>query len=217
MKEKFDDRRSIAIISLGLYIIWLLFFASVDLTILSFLKHALFLGIILFLNRKDLFSSFKDLLKDKKKFNWIIGSFAIVFILMIIGGVLQTVISPAEFTSDTSNSILTKFIINTPWGTLFSLFIIVGFTALMEEIIYRKSLRPFINNKYLFIIMSAILGWYFQVTLTNPSIAEFINSLPIFLISLYLGFIYAKKENIWYSYFPRILYNILAIALILFT
>ena len=216
MKEKFDEEKITAILSLILYIVWLLFFASVELTIPSFLKHVIFLGLIIFLNRKDLFTSFKELLADKKKFKWIFGSFIVVTLLMFGGGVIQIVLSSLEFTSDTSNSILTEILLKIPWGTLYALFVTIIFTAMLEEVIYRKSLHPFINNKFIFVIVSSLLAWYFQVTLTNPNIAEFINSLPIFLISLYLGFIYTKKDNIWYTYFPRILYNLFATILILF-
>ena len=65
-----------------------------------------------------------------------------------------------------------------------------------------------IKNNVIFVIVSSLLSWYFQVSLLNPSIPEFVLAISTLLNSLFASIIFVRKDNILYSIFPRMLYNI---------
>ena len=113
-----------------------------------------------------------------------------------------------DVVKDSSSGALSKVFENVPYGTLFACFLTIVFYPIVEELIFRKSLRPAIKNGVLFVIITSLLSWYFQVTLLNPSISEFVLAIQNLLNSVFMAIIYVKTNNIIYTISSRMLFNI---------
>ena len=195
-----------------LYIVWLLKFSSITPTIANFIIHLLFLGIVILAFKDDLKTNLKEFKTNKKQkliriFLYFLG-FAFIMVLSnilipFIAGVMNI-----DVVKDSSSGALSKVFENVPYGTLFACFLTIVFYPVVEELIFRKSLRPAIKNGVLFVIITSLLSWYFQVTLLNPSISEFVLAIQTLLNSIFMAIIYVKTNNIIYTISSRMLFNI---------
>ena len=195
-----------------LYIIWILKFNTITPTVFNFLMHLLFLAIIILIFKDDLILGFKKLKNSKKKSRFEIILYFLVFIgIMVLSNILISIITNVlgmNFIQDSSNDIISKVFNIIPYGTLFVCFLTIIFYPLVEELIFRKSLRPALKNNVLFIIVTSLLSWYFQVTLLNPHISEFILAIQTLLNSVFAAIIYVRTNNILYTISSRMLYNL---------
>lgn len=195
-----------------LYIVWLLKFSSITPTITNFIIHLLFLGIVILVFKDDLKTNLKEFKTNRKQkliriFLYFLG-FAFIMVLSnilipFIAGVMNI-----DVVKDSSSGALSKVFENVPYGTLFACFLTIVFYPIVEELIFRKSLRPAIKNGVLFVIITSLLSWYFQVTLLNPSISEFVLAIQTLLNSVFMAIIYVKTNNIIYTISSRMLFNI---------
>lgn len=191
-----------------LYIIWILKFSSITPTLYNFVMHLLFLVIVIFVFKDDLISNLKELKHTKKKiFLYFFGFLGIMILSNILISII-TNIAGISFTQDSSSDAIAKVFFIIPQGTLFVCFLTIVFYPIIEELIFRKSLRPALKNGFVFVIFTSLLSWYFQVTLLNPNINEFILAIQTFLNSIFAGIIYVKTDNILYTISSRMLFNI---------
>lgn len=195
-----------------LYIIWIIKFSSITPTIYNFIIHLLFLLIVVFIFRKDLLSNLKELKHTRKKkisriFLYFLGFLGIMILSNILISFITNILG-INFIQDSSSDAIAKVFNIIPYGTLFVCFLTIIFYPIVEELIFRKSLRPALKNSVLFVTITSLLAWYFQVTLLNPNINEFILAIQTFLNSIFAGIIYVKTNNIIYTISSRMLFNI---------
>lgn len=212
MKEK-TKKLLLTLFVLIIYFIFLLKFSNTNLTFINFLTYFIFLIVILFIYYKDLKECFCKLKKDKKKFKTLLLYFIIFFLIStVLGNTILNIIEQntnINFNVDISNKTIFSLFKIFPNGTLFVIFFTCIFTPFVEELVFRKSIRDIIDNNILFIIVSSVLSWYFQVSLLSPSISEFVLAISTLLNSIFASYIFVKKDNILYSIIPRMMYNIL--------
>ncbi len=212
MKEK-TKKLLLTLFVLIIYFIFLLKFSNTNLTFINFLTYFIFLIIILFIYSKDLKKYFYELKKDKKKFKTLLLYFVIFFLIStVLRSIILNIIEQntnINFNVDISNKTIYSLFKIFPSGTLFVIFFTCIFTPVVEELVFRKSIRDVIDNNILFIIVSSILSWYFQVSLLSPNISEFVLAISTLLNSIFASYIFVKKDNILYSILPRMMYNIL--------
>lgn len=195
-----------------LYIVWILKFSNLTPSLLNFFIHLVFLIIIVFIFKNDLISNFKSLREVKKKKFLRIFLYFLGFLgIMLLSNILISIITKAagiSFVQDSSSDAIAKVFNMVPFGTLFVCFLTIIFYPIVEELIFRKSLRPAIKNGVLFVIITSLLSWYFQVTLLNPNKVEFILAIQTLLNSIFAGIIYVKTDNILYTISSRMLFNV---------
>lgn len=189
-----------------LYIGWILFFASTELSIINFVMHILFLGVIVYFNKDYLKEKFKEI--NKKDIKKILLYFIFLTIVYLLSNVIVNVLIQV-FDFNSSNSAISALFSKIPFGTIFAMFLTTIFYPVVEELIFRKSLRDIVKNPVLFVVITSLLAWYFQVTLINPQVSEFVMAVPALIGSVFCGSVFVKKDNIWYSIIPRMLYNVL--------
>ncbi len=195
-----------------LYVVWILKISSTELSIANFLLHVIFLLLIVIINRQYLKDCLKNLKKDKHWLRTIILYTLLFFIIMFVSNALITVISNATgitLDTDTANTQMNKMFNIVPFGTLFVVFLTCIFYPFIEELIFRKSLKDYIGNAFLFVLISSLLTWYFQVSISSPKIPEFILALTSLFNSIFAAVILVKKNNILYTIFPRMLFNLI--------
>lgn len=211
MKEK-TKKLLLTLFVLLIYFIFLLKFSSTKLSFINFLSYLIFLIIIIFIYHKDLKKYYKELKKDKKKTKSLLLYFVIFFLIStVLSNIILNIVEQntnIDFNVDASSQTIFSLFKIFPTGTLFVVFFTCIFIPFVEELVFRKSLRDVINNNIMFIIVSSLISWYFQVSLLNPSLPEFILAISTLLNSIFASFIFIKKDNILYSILPRMMYNI---------
>ena len=192
-----------------LYIVWLLKISSLTVSITNFIVHLLFLGIIVFIFKDELLENLKEFKTNTgTKITKIMLYFLVFIGIMLISNVILSLVG-VDTSQTSSSKMISNVFNNVPFGTLFACFLTIIFYPIVEELMFRKSLRPAIENGVLFVIVTSLLSWYFQVTLLNPSINEFILAIQTLLNSIFAGIVYVKTNNIIYTISSRMLFNIL--------
>ncbi|MGN0992654.1 MAG: type II CAAX prenyl endopeptidase Rce1 family protein [Bacilli bacterium] len=211
-KNKNSNKIISVIIIWILYIVWILKFSSITPTVNNFIMHLIFLIIVVLIFKKDLVLNLNELKHTRKKkisriFLYFLGFLGIMILSNILISVI-TSIAGINFVQDSSSDAIAKVFNIVPFGTLFVCFLTIVFYPIVEELVFRKSLRSALKNSVLFVIVTSLLSWYFQVTLLNPNINEFILAIQTFLNSIFAGIIYVKTNNIIYTISSRMLFNI---------
>lgn len=192
-----------------LYIVWLLKISSLTVSITNFIVHLLFLGIIVFIFKDELLENLKEFKTNTEtKITKILLYFLVFIGIMLISNVILSLVG-VDTSQTSSSKMISNVFNNVPFGTLFSCFLTIIFYPIVEELMFRKSLRTAIENKILFVIITSLLSWYFQVTLLNPSINEFILAIQTLLNGIFAGIVYVKTNNVIYTISSRMLFNIL--------
>lgn len=195
------------------YIIWLTYFGSTSLSFGSVICYLFLLSFMVFVFRKDLLNGFKEFKKNKKKaIITILVLFLLVWVVMLLSNVLKSFIQNAfnlQFEDDNASKSIYSLLSNGLFGKIYVIFITIIFYPVVEELVFRKSLYDVIKNPICFVIVSSLVSWTFQVIFGNPQLIEFIFSLYIFFLSMFMSIILVKKKNILYAIIPRVLYNVI--------
>lgn len=192
------------------YVIWILKFATLELSINNFLMHFLFLVLILAIYFKDIKKYYVDFKNAKKGriFCYVLVLFGILFVSNFLIGFISGFMG-SGFDADSSSKLIAKLFSNVPWGTLFATFLTVIFYSITEEFVFRKSIGDIIKSPILFIVISSLVNWYFQATIFSPKLSEFVVSLTVLFNSIFLSYVFVKKNNLLYTIFTRMLYNVI--------
>lgn len=174
----------------------------------SFLADFIYLVIILAIYRKDLWNNIKDLKTNtwRKLFQGIIWMVIAVVLQTVMIAVLDSVLSIGIASNDSS-------IMNLP--TYYLIFKTMFFSILVEEIIFRKSIRDVLDNKLLFIIVSSLFYGLMNIVYSDLSGLNFLNILPYFASSLALSYLYVKYDNIVLVMVVKFLYNLIPLVVTL--
>lgn len=156
--------------------------------------------VILVIINKIKFNSIKFKFTDiiHSIFISIIFTITIIFITNIINNYYKLPIN--------QNNILLEFNNN----KLFTISKLLVFIPIIEEIIFRYNFK-YINNKYLYIIISSSIFSLMHLTGTN----EAIYFIPYFLLGFMLSFIYVKYNNLLYCITCHLLYNLIILLTII--
>lgn len=204
MKEK--KNIIISIIVFILYIIWpyLINTISKDIIITTIAK-GIFLFVLIFIYRKTLkidinnFKLKKYMKKGLKIFLWTI-------ILYIFANAIVSLICIA------TNMEISSF------NQTYNLFkeypiLVLGLTLIyypiVEELVFKRTLKDIITNKWLFIFVTGLLNAVVTMILTTTLSIEYVYILPNTILSMGLSYIYYNTNNIITPIIYRSIYNII--------
>lgn len=163
-----------------------------------------------------------DLTNYKKNFKKLFLSGGKAFIIGIIIYMIISVILVELFPNGSNESVdsLLHIYDKSPFLLLIST---LFYFPIVEELVFKKTFRNFINNKWLFIIVTAVMNGFFEVVFSYNDIMGIINALPLIVFYGMLSYIYYETGNIAVSISYRMIFNLipcigalLNIALILF-
>lgn len=87
---------------------------------------------------------------------------------------------------------------------------------IVEEIIFRLSLKKIINNKYVFIIISGFIFGFMHIFPTDLNIAlALIYSITYVTMGLFLAYTYEETNNIWINIAIHSLNNLISMLAVL--
>lgn len=161
-------------------------------TLIMLFASIVYLLIIIFIYRKSLKTEFQDFKKNCGKYikdniiYWIIG-------LMIMFGtnLLISLIIPSGATNEqlVQNEIL-KYPLYMIWSACI-------FAPVIEEILFRKTIREIFPTNLIFVLMSGLLFGYIH-TLTNfGSALELLYIIPYGAVGTMFAYMYVKTKNVF--------------------
>ena len=157
-----------------------------------FIMNLIYQVFLIIVYRKELK---KDLIDFKKNFKkYIKSNFSLYILGVLLMGFSNYIIQ--NFTGSTisgNESSIRKLIETAPIYMIYSTII---YAPIVEEIIFRKSVKNVFNNKYLFIIISGVIFGVLHIS-DFYNINEILLGIPYIIMGLDLAYIYLRTNNIY--------------------
>lgn len=208
-KENKNNLRSIMIIILYFIFPYIMRFLS-GVKWLVVLLYMLFALLILYLYRNTFKNDFKDIIENKKKYlSSILINVALIFVIMLITNALIGMLFDIKQTSENDYSLLAMF----KKSPIILMFLTSLYYPVIEGVIFRKSVRDIIDNKWIFIIFSSVFYFFFNVAYTSLSFTSIITSLCYLFSMMLLSSYYYKTNNFTASVIVMMIYNLIISAI----
>ena len=224
-----ENKIKAILIAIGL-IILLLFYQYIPLLFLSslgfkfnklnqlykiiylFIINIIFIIFLIYLYRKDLKNDFNNL---KKKFFKILGISIIYWLIgllfMYISNLIIAVFNNGGISSN--EEAIRELIKRAPVYMLFQVGIYAPFT---EEIIFRKSIRDAISNKYLYIVISGLIfGSMHVLNMGSVSLNDLLYIISYGSLGSVFAALYVKTDNIYSSMLVHAIHNTITFILLI--
>lgn len=178
----------------------------------STFSDAILLLLLLLIYRKDLLEEWK---KFKDKFLYNIGTGLIYWILGIFIMFTANIVLFIVFKSSASNNeqLVRSFVTSFPLIMGVNVCIVA---PIVEEIVFRKTLKDIFKNRFVFAAVSFLLFGGAHVVRQATSLVDWLYIIPYGV----MGFVFAladyKTDTVCTSMFTHILHNTLSLIMILF-
>lgn len=193
----------------------LAFIGIEDSILISFVGDIIFSIFVIYLYRNNLKSDLKKLKKIsiKKKIFTIIKWTLLLFVFMIFCGFITDLIIPNHASDANTSAVYNLYSIST-WYTIFKTMI---FGTIVEEILYRESVRDNIKNNFVFIVISAVIYTFMNTIFVGFTEGFVISSMLIyFLPAIFCSIAYLKNnDNILLLSLIKFTYNLIPLTILL--
>ena len=100
---------------------------------------------------------------------------------------------------------------------LYMLFSSVIYAPFIEELIFRKSIRSFIDNKIIYILTSGFLFGFIHIIANIENKKELLFTIPYALVGSAFAYIYSKTNNVFVSMTLHAIHNAIVVAISILT
>ena len=180
--------------------------------IYSLICDIMLIIIFVIIYKKDIINNFKNYFNKNIKKNlkisikyWLIG-----FGIMIATNIIITTITNGAIpqNEESVRTLINKF-------PLYMLFELAIYAPLTEEIIFRKSIKDIIDNKYIYSITSGLIFGLMHIIGTIKTPTELIFILPYASLGTVFALLYHKTNNIFSTITIHSIHNTLTLILYL--
>lgn len=178
--------------------------------LINFINDILFLSILIFIYFKTLKHDFRNYFNKEFKNNikmsisyWLIG-----LGVMVVSNFIIAILTNGQLAE---NEEAVRSMINL--APLYMAFQIVIYAPLTEELIFRKSIRDIITNRYLFAIISGVIFGGLHVISSITDVISLLYLIPYCSLGIAFGFLYAKSDNIFSTIMVHAIHNSLALIM----
>lgn len=207
------NKLALSVLVIGFYFIWpqivgivkSLFSNASDL-IFNIISNLVLITVLIYIYRKDLKEYIIKFKKDCKKNILTIIVYSLISIVVV--GILNALVTQIfKLNNGTINDgLLLKDFAKNPF--LIGL-ITIFYYPIVEEIVFEKTLKDVIPNKCLFIILSGIFFWYYNVAYTaNFTLAAIIGSFYYFVMGVIRAYTFTETDNLLVPIFIKAIYNV---------
>lgn len=188
-------------------------FSLIGKVIISLISNLIILAILIFIYKDTLIKDFKNFFNKNISENlelsfkyWLLG-----FGIMIVSNLILTIITNGGIAGNEES--VRKLIDIAP---LYMLFDVAIYAPITEELIFRKSIRDFISNKFIYCLVSGLIfgGLHVISAIDTPIDALYI--IPYSALGISFAALYTKSNNIFSSMSMHALHNTIAILIYLF-
>jgi len=162
--------------------------------------------VLVFIYRKDLKDYALKFKKQKKKFVKTIIIFSLISIVAValVNTFVINVLNINQITENDS-SLFESFKV---YPVLVG-FLTVVYYPIVEEIVFEKTIKDVINNKWIFISLSALFFWYYNVAYTGSiSYITIMSSLYYFVLGFIRALAFHKTDNLYVPVCIKSIYNL---------
>lgn len=206
----------ISILVFLLYFIWpyladnIMAYLNVDSSYyacLKFIWNFILLFILLFIYRKYLKKDILDFKKNSSKYMikgikiLVIGLVCYVFANLLVGVL-------CSFSGNQNDNFNVMYDTFKAMPMLLIITTIVYY-PIVEEIVFKKTFKDIISNKWLFVIITGLLNAGFNIALSTSSSLSLLYIIPDAIISMSFSYIYYETNNLTTSVLYRSLYNLI--------
>jgi len=215
------DKMKPFLLSLGLILFHVLIFPAISILIVLHYKldDTIFAQIIYLVNyillAISLFWIFNknikaDTIEYKKKLNLV----TIKYYLMMIASTSILILLSRSIGSNIPDNekYAREYILNYP---VIRSIITIIFVPFIEELIYRFSIRKFININWLFIVFSSLIFGLLHVPNLFVNIETFVFFLTYTVSGIFIAHLYVKTGNIWSAILLHFMNNAFSVILLL--
>ena len=136
-------------------------------------------------------------------------SIILIFVSMVLINLIVGVLFNVKGTSENDFSLLTTFKEN----SLVVVLLTCIYYPLVEGIIFRKSVRDIIDNKWFFIMFSAIFYFFFNIVYTSMSFNNIMSSVCYLSTMMIVSHFYWKTNNFTLSVLVMSIFNLVVCLL----
>lgn len=172
--------------------------------LIDIMLYLLYAFILIFLYKQVFISDFKDIKKNWKKYLMrMLISIVLIFVSMVLINLIVGVLFNVKEISENDFSLLTTFKEN----SLVVVLLTCIYYPLVEGIIFRKSVRDIIDNKWFFIMFSAIFYFFFNIVYTSMSFSNIMSSVCYLSTMMIVSHFYWKTNNFTLSVLVMSIFN----------
>lgn len=182
--------------------------------IISFISDLLFLGLIVGIYYKTLKKDFNKYFNRNFKENlktsvyyWLVG-----LGIMYISNIAIAIVMNGQLTENEES---VRSLVN--MAPLYMVFQLVIYAPIVEELIFRKSIRDVFDNKVLFTIISGLIFGGLHIITSITNLTSLIYLIPYCSLGIAFGLLYVKSDNIFSSIISHTIHNSLALIIYLLT
>lgn len=209
IEENFSSIKSILIILSYFVLPYLVKFITKS-SLISSLIYIIYAIILIYFYKKTFLVDFKEIKKDWKKYLKIGAiSVLLIFVSMIIVNAIIGILFDIKVTSENDYSLLSMFNKN----PIIIIILTCIYYPLVEGIIFRKTIRDIIENKWVFIIFSSLFYFFFNIVYTSMSFDNILSSLCYLTTMMIVSNLYWKTNNFTLSIFVMAIFNLVVCIL----
>lgn len=163
------------------------------------------IAILIFIYYKDLKEYALKFRKNLKQSILTIIIFSIISIVSVtlVNGIVISVLNINEVTAN-EHSLFTSF----EKSPLLISFMIIIYYPIVEEIVFEKTLKDVIKSKWLFVILSGIFFWYYNIAYTaDLTYITIVSSFYYFVLGFIRALTYYKTDNLIVPICIKSIYN----------
>ena len=173
--------------------------------LIDIMLYLLYAFILIFLYKQVFISDFKDIKKNWKKYLMrMLISIVLIFVSMVLINLIVGVLFNVKGTSE--NDTFKE-------NSLIVVLLTCIYYPLVEGIIFRKSVRDIIDNKWFFIMFSAIFYFFFNIVYTSMSFNNIMSSVCYLSTMMIVSHFYWKTNNFTLSVLVMSIFNLVVCLL----
>lgn len=182
---------------------------------ISFVADLIFFIGIVYFYKEILKKEFKEFIKKfslKKKLKMILAGVLGIILINALGGIITDIIFESEeMIDENTNAIYNLGSIS----TLYTIFKVTLFSAIAEELVFRKTTRDVISDNISFVVISGLIYALMNVAYSNFTVVSMIDLIQCFLFGIFIAFYYIKTDNIVAVMIMKFVYTLIPLTIML--
>jgi len=162
--------------------------------------------ILIMIYRKTFKKDIKDFKENKKSYLVMVLKYTLItFVSVIAVNALKEFIFNVKEVAENDMALYTYYR-ELPY---LMIFMTVIYYPIVEEIVFDKTIKDLIKNKWLYIIISSLFFWYFNIAFIGITVTSIVSSAFYFVIAFIRAYAYQKTDNLLVPIGIKMFYNLL--------
>lgn len=179
---------------------------------ISFVADLIFFFGIIYVYKDVLKKEFNDFVKKNpflKQLKIILAGVFGIILINILGGMITDLIFREEMIDENTSAIYSLGSIS----TIYTIFKVTLFSAIAEELVFRKTTRDVISDNIIFVIVSGLIYGLMNVAYSAFSVVSMVDLIQCFLLGVFIAFYYIKTNNIVAVMIMKFVYTLIPLTI----